>query len=58
MKGFQEIHSKKFLHRDLKPSNILIHNGIFKISDFGVSSQCSTSSISCGTKNFMAPEVL
>jgi len=23
------------VHRDLKPENILLHNGVFKITDFG-----------------------
>lgn len=25
------------IHRDLKSENVLIHNGIFKIADFGFS---------------------
>ena len=29
--------TKGIVHRDLKPENILIHNGVFKISDFGFS---------------------
>lgn len=26
---------KNIAHRDLKPENIFIHNGVFKIGDFG-----------------------
>ena len=25
------------MHRDIKPENILIHNGVYKIADFGSS---------------------
>jgi len=25
------------MHRDIKPDNILIHNGVYKIADFGLS---------------------
>lgn len=28
---------KGIVHRDLKPENILLHNGVFKITDFGFS---------------------
>lgn len=35
-KGMEEI-SKYLVHRDIKPENILIKDGIFKISDFGLS---------------------
>lgn len=31
------MHSKSIVHRDLKPENILVHNGIYKIADFGFS---------------------
>lgn len=34
---WKELHKNKIIHRDLKPENILIHNGIFKIADFGFS---------------------
>jgi serine/threonine-protein kinase ULK/ATG1 len=27
------------IHRDLKSENIMIHNGVFKIADFGFSKQ-------------------
>lgn len=28
---------KGYVHRDIKPANILIHNGIYKIADLGLS---------------------
>lgn len=35
--GFKELYDKGIVHRDLKPENILIHNGDFKLCDFGFS---------------------
>jgi serine/threonine protein kinase len=35
--GIIECHRQKIIHRDLKPDNILIHNGVYKIADFGFS---------------------
>lgn len=34
--GFVYLHKFNIIHRDLKPTNILIHNGVYKIADFGV----------------------
>lgn len=34
--GFEYLRKFNIIHRDLKPSNILIHNGAYKIADFGV----------------------
>lgn len=34
--GFFYLHKFNIIHRDLKPTNILIHNGVYKIADFGV----------------------
>lgn len=33
--GYKLLNESKIIHRDLKPENILIHNGQFKIADFG-----------------------
>ena len=35
LNAFEELMYKGVVHRDLKPENILIHNGIFKLADFG-----------------------
>ena len=35
--GIKELHQHKIVHRDLKAENILIHNGVYKIADFGFS---------------------
>lgn len=31
------LYDNLLVHRDIKPENILIHNGEFKIADFGLS---------------------
>lgn len=54
------------LHRDLKPDNVLIHNGIPKLTDFGLGrifkdmeemSGNITKSL-VGSEYYMAPELL
>ncbi|XP_042494598.1 CBL-interacting serine/threonine-protein kinase 8-like isoform X2 [Macadamia integrifolia] len=61
--GVDYCHSKGVYHRDLKPENLLLDSqGNLKISDFGLSA-FSAQGISllrttCGTPNYVAPEVL
>jgi len=58
--GMKEI-SKHLVHRDIKPENILVKDGVFKISDFGLS-KISTESTQVltlkgyGTAEYVAPE--
>ncbi|MEX1028237.1 MAG: serine/threonine-protein kinase [Candidatus Paceibacterota bacterium] len=35
MNGLQYMHELGFVHRDLNPKNILLHNGHWKLTDFG-----------------------
>ncbi|XP_021759817.1 CBL-interacting serine/threonine-protein kinase 8-like isoform X2 [Chenopodium quinoa] len=61
--GVEFCHSKGVYHRDLKPENLLLDSqGNLKISDFGLSAQppegVSLLKTTCGTPNYVAPEVL
>lgn len=56
-------HSKGVYHRDLKPENLLLDsNGSLKVSDFGLSALPKQGvgllHTTCGTPNYVAPEVL
>ncbi|EEF35016.1 CBL-interacting serine/threonine-protein kinase 8 [Ricinus communis] len=61
--GVDYCHSKGVFHRDLKPENLLLDSqGNLKISDFGLSASpedgVSLLRTTCGTPNYVAPEVL
>lgn len=61
--GVGYCHSKGVFHRDLKPENLLLDSqGNLKISDFGLSALpgegISLLRTTCGTPNYVAPEVL
>ncbi|XP_071722413.1 CBL-interacting serine/threonine-protein kinase 8-like [Rutidosis leptorrhynchoides] len=61
--GVDYCHSKGVYHRDLKPENLLLDSlGNLKISDFGLSALpeqgVSVLRTTCGTPNYVAPEVL
>jgi serine/threonine-protein kinase ULK/ATG1 len=60
--AFKAIYSENILHRDLKPSNILIHNGVYKIADFGFCKKMTGAQemtyTMVGSPIYMAPEVL
>lgn len=58
--GLSELHRNCIIHRDLKAENIMIHNGKFKIADFGFSKKLEDENIIgkftvLGTKTTMAP---
>ena len=55
--GVYILHRNGITHRDLKPNNILIHNGQYKICDFGLSSDTTKMETNLGTNHFKAPEI-
>jgi len=64
LNSLEFIHSKDLIHRDLKPQNILLHEGTWKLADFGLISQdkdilsqsITTSNHAYGTAMYCAPE--
>jgi len=69
IRGVKYCHTMGVAHRDLKPENLLLdENGNLKISDFGLSalytgstddnSRATLLHTTCGTPNYVAPEVL
>ena len=63
--GVDYCHRQQVCHRDLKPENLLLDEfELLKISDFGLSALYGTDQDStllkttCGTPNYVAPEVL
>jgi serine/threonine-protein kinase len=57
--GLAHLHELGIVHRDIKPANILLHKGVPRLADFGMSrfitSESQTSQVG-GTPSFMAPE--
>ena len=64
VQGFKELNKQGIIHRDLKPANILVHDGVYKIADFGfakaVSNITSTHMLRSlvGSPYYMAPQLL
>lgn len=71
VEGVNYCHTQGVCHRDLKPENLLLdESGLLKISDFGLSalyngggdeddaSRATLLHTTCGTPNYVAPEVL
>jgi serine/threonine-protein kinase ULK/ATG1 len=60
--GFSAIVKEGIIHRDLKPANVLVHDGVFKICDFGFAKyfgELNRMVKTCvGTPIYMSPQVL
>jgi serine/threonine protein kinase len=56
--GISFLHKNGMTHRDLKGDNILIHNGKYKIGDFGFSHDQKLMGSTLGTPLYMAPEIV
>lgn len=59
--GLRELHQASVIHRDLKPGNVLLHEGRWKLSDFGIARDADIGTqnptfIGIGSLPYMAPE--
>lgn len=62
-KALVSMEKNSILHLDIKPENIMVHNGTFKFSDFGIIYQRSSATMPLnaeiwGTPAYSSPEVL
>jgi serine/threonine protein kinase len=56
--GINYIHSSGVIHRDIKIDNVILKHGVYKITDFGVSSVGEFSQTFVGTPAYLAPEIM
>ena len=63
LKGYHEMLKLGIIHRDLKPDNILVHEGVYKLADFGFAKCVDNFSKDLmkslvGTPLYMSPQIL
>ena len=63
LNSLEELHQLGFVHRDLKPQNILLHDGTWKLTDFGLvlppssgTTKLTSMDSNWGTAAYCAPE--
>jgi serine/threonine protein kinase len=57
--GLAHLHGLGIVHRDIKPANVLLHKGVPRLADFGLSrllARETSGGAPAGTPAFMAPE--
>merc|ERR1719356_1842113 len=57
------LHERSILHRDIKPENVLLtslarRDAHAKLADFGISRATGACHTYCGTRSYVAPEVV
>lgn len=58
VEGVEYLHAEQISHRDIKTDNVLLTSkGVVKLIDFGFAVTGPRGDVSCGTPNYMAPEL-
>lgn len=65
LNSLEKLHELGYVHRDLKPQNVLLHDGVWKLSDFGLvlppageTTKLTSVHSAWGTTAYCAPEQL
>jgi serine/threonine protein kinase len=63
LNALEDLHRLGYVHRDLKPSNVLLHDGRWKLADFGLTlppsdatAKLTSTNSSWGSVHYAAPE--